>query len=127
MADKENGGERFGDGDLRVLFCIGVTSGFFEAEPEELGTIKAAIEEAFDDLSGRFGVRVLGTMDDDRLLVGTSESWPWVSYILADVPDLHAAHAVTDILRGRAADGYPLWRYLKIEARIGRPLFFGNE
>lgn len=114
-------------GPLRVLFCIGVTSGFFEAPPSEIGTIKEAIEDAFADLKGRFGVEVLGTMDDDRLMVGTGESWPWVSYILADVPSLDAAHAVTNLLRQHSAGEYRLWRYLKIEARIGRPLFFGNE
>lgn len=126
MSDNEQA--RWSDGSpLRVLFCIGVTSGFFEAEPDEIGTVKDAIEEAFADLRGRFGVEVLGTMDDDRLMVGASESWPWVSYILADVPSLDAAHAVTNILRESTAGRYRLWRYLKIEARIGRPLFFGNQ
>lgn len=126
MAGRD-GGAKFGDEPLRVMFCIGVTSGFFEADTDELSTVKESIEEAFADLAGRFGIEVLGTMDDDRLAVGTAESWPWVSYILADVPNLHAAQEVTNILRTNRAGGQLLWRYLKIEARVGRPLFFGNN
>jgi hypothetical protein len=33
---------------------------------------------------------------------------------------------VCGLLREVEADGLPLWRYLKVEARIGRPLFFAE-
>jgi hypothetical protein len=71
---------------------------------------------------------VLGTLDDDRLMVGPSPTWPWTCYILADAPGLDAVAGVCDILRSTDLDsGNKLWRYLKIEARVGRPLFFGNQ
>lgn len=122
-ADERNDG----DEPLRVLFCIGVTDGFFGADASEVGAVKQGIEDAFADLSGRFGVRVLGTMDDDQLMVGSTVAWPWTSYILADAPNLGAVQAVTNIIRSSEAAGHRLWRYLKIEARVGRPLFFGND
>jgi hypothetical protein len=112
---------------LRVLFCFGVTQSFFEAEPARVPAIAKAITEAFADLGGRFGVHVLGTMDDDELMVGASVVWPWTAYVLADVPDLETVANVTNILREAEVDGERLWKYLRVEARVGRPLFFGNE
>ncbi|MGI8864718.1 MAG: hypothetical protein ACR2JH_10030 [Solirubrobacteraceae bacterium] len=115
------------EGTLRVLFCIGVRDPFFEAGPEERQAAFTAIPPAFADLEGRFGIRVMGTMDDDQLMVGPSPSWPWTCYILADAPSIDAVARVCDILRSTDLDsGYKLWRYLKVEARVGRPLFFGN-
>lgn len=113
-------------GQLRVLFCIGVTQSFFDERGDGVGSIVGAIGEAFDDLAGRFGVTVLGTMDDDELMVGSSSSWPWTAYILAEAPDLVAVTGVCNIVREGTVGEYRLWRYLKIEARVGRQLFFGN-
>ena len=112
---------------LRVLFCFGVTQSFFDEEPGRVPTIAAAITEAFDDLAGRFGITVLGTMDDDELMVGSSTTWPWTCYILADAPDLESVTRVTNVLREAEAGGSRLWKYLRVEARVGRPLFFGNR
>lgn len=111
---------------LRVLFCIGVLPAFFDAGGEERHAAMAAIPGAFDDLAGRFGVRVLGTFDDDRLMVGPSSAWPWTSYILADAPGLDAVAAVCDVMRSTEVGDARLWRYLRIEARVGRELFFGT-
>jgi hypothetical protein len=111
---------------LRVLFCLGVTQSFFEQDPAHLPTMIESITEAFADLKGRFGIDVLGTIDDDELMVGHSWSWPWTCYILADCPDLEAVTKVCNIVRETEVDGARLWKYLKIEARVGRKLFFGN-
>ncbi|GAB3480984.1 hypothetical protein [Amycolatopsis cihanbeyliensis] len=116
-----------GRGALRVLFCIGVRDAFFAAEAQERKAVFTAINEAFADLHGRFGVRVLGTMDDDELVVGPADGYPWTAYILADVPDYELVTRVCDIVRSTEVGTAKLWKYLKIEARIGRPLFFGNE
>ncbi len=112
---------------LRVLFCIGVMQNFFEEPQERIRPIIGAISEAFADLGGRFGIKVLGTMDDDELMVGASLSWPWTCYILADAPDVDAVKSVCNIVREGTIGDFRLWRYLRIEARVGRPLFFGNE
>jgi hypothetical protein len=113
-------------GPLRVLFCIGVLPANFDADEATLRLLFDALKQAFGNLKERFGVVVLGTMDDDKLMVGPSTAFPWTSYILADVPDLDAVAAVTNLLRATEVDGHRLWRYLRIEARVGRPLFFGN-
>jgi hypothetical protein len=113
--------------DLRVLFCFGVTQSFFDEDPTKVPTIVEGIQEAFADLGGRFGVRVLGTIDDDELMVGSSSTYPWTAYVLADAPDLQAVNAVCNLVRESEAAGSRLWKYLKVEARVGRPLFFANE
>lgn len=112
---------------LRVLFCIGVQQTFFDEEGAQVPSIAAAITTAFDDLVGRFGLTVLGTMDDDELMVGASPAWPWTAYILADAPDLESVAAVCNIVRTAEVGSHRLWRYLRIEARVGRPLFFANS
>ncbi|WEB44715.1 hypothetical protein MOV08_39155 [Streptomyces yunnanensis] len=114
-------------GPLRTLFCIGVTQDFFAADDALRATVAAAIPPAFDRLGERFGVHVLGTLDDDQLMVGATTAWPWTSYILADVPDLQTASAVCGIVRDTPVGDSRLWRYLRIEARVGRPLFFGTN
>jgi hypothetical protein len=113
--------------DLRVLFCLGISQSFFDADGDERAQVIQAFKDAFDDLSGRFGVTVLGTMDDDEMMVGPSESWPWTCYILADVPDLEAVKAITNLLRECEVGNARLWKYARIEARVGRKLFFGNS
>ncbi len=111
---------------LRVLFCIGVQQTFFEEEASRLPELVPAIKAAFDDLGGRFGLTVIGTLDDDQMMVGNSPNWPWTAYILAEAPDLDAVAAVCNIVRETPIGTYRLWRYLRIEARVGRELFFGN-
>ena len=115
------------EGSLRVLFCFGVTQNFFEEDPATLPMRIEAVGEAFADLGGRFGLKVLGTMDDDELMVGPSSSYPWTAYILADAPSLEAVAAVCNIVREAEVGDSRVWRYLRIEARVGRRLFFGNE
>jgi hypothetical protein len=117
--------ETSGD-QLRVLFCIGVAQTFFEEEGERLSGLITAIREAFDDLGGRFGITVLGTLDDDQTMVGQSPAWPWTAYILADAPSLESVVAVCNLVRETQIGPHRLWRYLRIEARVGRELFFGN-
>ncbi|KOG88887.1 iacB, partial [Streptomyces varsoviensis] len=49
------------------------------------------------------------------------------SYILADVPDVATAAEVCGIVRETPVGESRLWRYLRVEARLGRPLFFGTR
>jgi hypothetical protein len=112
---------------IRVLFCIGVAQTFFEEEASALPELMPVITSAFGDLRGRFGIEVLGTIDDDQVMVGQSSSYPWTAYILADAPSLEAVIGVCNIVRETQVGSHRLWRYLRIEARVGRRLFFGNE
>ena len=112
---------------LRVLFCIGVSQTFFEEEAERVPELITAITEAFEDLHQRFGINVLGTIDDDQLMVGPSPNWPWTAYILADAPSIDAVVGVCNIIREKPIAAHRLWRYMRVEARVGRKLFFGNS
>lgn len=112
---------------LRVLFAFGLTPDFYRADSEHVNAMVAALGSAFEDLAGRFGVRVLGGMDDDQLQVGPSSAWPWTAYVLADAPDLDAVISVCNLVRETPVLESRLWRYIRVEARIGRPLFFARS
>ena len=47
--------------------------------------------------------------------------------VLFDAPDHRAAVAVCGVLREHPVGDAQLWRYLTIQARLGRPLFFGDR
>ena len=114
------------DKTLRVLICLGLTQDFFAAEPAMVPAIMETLKSGFADLEGRFGLRVLGTLDDDETMVGAAPTWPWTCYLLAEAPDRETVTAVCSLIRELKADGVPLWKYLKVEARLGRPLFFAE-
>ncbi|ABQ70525.1 hypothetical protein [Rhizorhabdus wittichii] len=108
---------------IRVLFCIGITQTFFDLPTAGQAEVFAGFAAAFGDLEGRFGLKLLGTLDDDRIQVGQSVGHPFTSYILAEVPDLETIVKVCDQLRQTPVGDYRLWRYARIETRIGRPAF----
>jgi len=87
--DRQEGGAA-----LRVLFCFGALQPFFDLEIDEFPAVMNAIVGAFDDLEGRFGVHVIGTMDDDELVSGPTDTYPWTAYVLADAPSLDAVKRV---------------------------------
>jgi hypothetical protein len=107
---------------LRVLFCCGVTQNFFDLPREQIGTVWQAYGKMLGAIEAMEGVRVLGIMDDDRLVVGQSDGAPWTFYIMADVVDFDTVTAVCNLYRTTAVGEYNLWRYGKIEARVGREL-----
>lgn len=122
VAQKSPGGST-----LRVLFCITVTDEFFKADADARGRVFESCVNGFDDLAGRFGLTVLGTIDDDQLMVGSTGGRSRTAYILADAPDLTQVVEVCNLIRSTKVGEDMLWKYLGIEARLGRPLFFGNE
>jgi hypothetical protein len=62
------------------------------------------------------------TIDDDQTMVGTSPNgWPWTFYILAEVPDRETV-AACNLFRTIEVGEHRLWRYMRVEARIGREL-----
>lgn len=131
MTDVATGGTRVTIAkreSVRVLFAIGVLPPFYEADDDEVRGLFDTLIEVYADLGGRYGATVLGTFDDYLLSVGPSRSWPWTSYLLADLPDVDTAIALCNLVRTtRHPNGHKLWHYLRVEARIGTRLFFGNE
>lgn len=112
---------------VRALLCFGVTQSWFDADPAILPSVAAAMKEAFAGLQGKFGVEVLGTLDDDQTMVGATAGWPWTAYILVRAPDREAVAALCDLLRTTEAGGERIWKYVKIEARLGHSFFMGES
>jgi hypothetical protein len=109
-----------------TLFCFGVLPAFYEADAATRKEVFEVLVSSYSNLGERFGVKVLGTMDDDRWVVGPTFGWPWTCYILAEVPNHDAVTAVCNILRDFRVGESLLWKFMKVEARTGRELFFGN-
>jgi len=108
---------------LRVLFCGAVTQNFFDLPAAEIGSVWQATGALLTALRDLPGVVILGTMDDDQTMVGPSPSgWPWTFYILADVPDYATAVAACNLFRVTPVGEHRIWRYMRVEARIGREL-----
>jgi len=107
---------------LRVLFCIGITQNFFDLPTGKGIDVWKGFSAMLRALSQLPGVNVLGTIDDDRLMVGPSTTSPWTVYIMADVPDHDTVVAACNLFRTTPVGEYSLWRYAKVEARVGRAL-----
>ncbi|CAM5786009.1 IacB protein [Castellaniella caeni] len=109
---------------LRVLFCIGINQNFMDAPAQEKKDVWQATLTMLRGIRDLPGVTVLGNMDDDRIMVGPSQQFPWTTYVLADVPDFDTTVAACNLFRvtpvGTAGDC--LWKYARVEARIGREL-----
>lgn len=114
------------DTPLRVLFCIGINQNFFDL-PEDgvaAGDVWTAFVALMDGIKGLPGVDFIGDIDDDSHMVGPSDGWPWTCYLLCDVDSQETVRQACDFLRSTPVGDSPwkLWKYAKIEARIGRAL-----
>ena len=107
---------------LRVLFCIGVNQNFFDATPAEAKQVWGAFGVMMKGMEETPGIRVIGNMDDDQLMVGPSTTAPWTTYVLADADSLENVAAVCNLFRTTPVGESKLWKYSKIEARVGREL-----
>ena len=108
---------------LRVLFCGAVLQNFFDLPAAEIGTVWRATGDMLKGIRDLPGVTILGTLDDDETMVGTSPNgWPWTFYILADLPDRAAVVAACNLFRTVEVGEHRLWKYIRVEARIGREL-----
>ncbi|RAU52879.1 IacB protein [Pseudocitrobacter sp. RIT415] len=111
---------------LRVLFCIGVNQNFFDATPVEAKQVWGAFGVMMKGMEETPGIRVIGNMDDDQLMVGPSTTAPWTTYVLADADTLESVAAVCNLFRTTPVGESKLWKYCKIEARVGRELIIQN-
>ncbi|PZU10771.1 hypothetical protein [Sphingomonas sp.] len=108
---------------LRALLCGAVTQNFFDLPADAIGPVWQATGEMLKGVRDLPGVKILGTLDDDELMVGTSPNgWPWTFYIMADMPDHATVVAACNLFRTTAVGEHLLWKYMRVEARIGRDL-----
>jgi hypothetical protein len=109
---------------LRVLLCLVATQSYYDAEPEEQEKVKAALREGFGLLDERFDIRLLGGFDDDLLSHGATHLPHYRAYILLDTANLNTVVNLCRVVKETRVGPYCLWRYLGIDARIGRRLPF---
>ena len=101
----------------RVLVLVASTEGWYAASD-------AARAGALNLLSGLLdraaasGARLVGSFDDDLFATGQPQSLAYSIYVLYDVDDLAVIVQLTHDLRTSV-----LGHMLRLEARIGRPLF----
>ena len=108
---------------IRALFCAAVLQNFFDLPGAEIPLVLKATGQLLQKVGSMPGVTVLGTFDDDETMVGTSPNgWPWTFYILADIPDRDTAVAICNLFRTSEVGEYRLWKYMRVEARLGREL-----
>lgn len=113
---------------LRVLFCMGINQNFFDLPKADIGTVWTAFAGMLRAMEDMDGVDVLGNMDDDAHVVGPTDGWPWTCYVLADVRDQETVKAACNLFRTTMVDEeHALWRYAKIEARMGRALTIRDD
>ncbi|MCR8695165.1 hypothetical protein [Rhodococcus rhodochrous] len=112
---------------LRTLFCIGNNQNFFDLPKAEIGPVWVGISTMLSDLKRMDGVDIIGTFDDDAHMVGPSDGWPWTCYVLADVKDQETVKNACNLLRTNMIGEFALWRYFKIEARMGRELTIRDD
>jgi hypothetical protein len=111
---------------LRVLLCFGVNQNFFDLPSGGISTgdVWKATVSLLDQLRTLSGLTYIGDIDDDAHMVGPSSGWPWTFYVLADADTAETVTAACNLLRTTpVGDGEArLWRFVKVEARTGRPL-----
>ncbi|MEM7542289.1 MAG: hypothetical protein AAF384_12005 [Pseudomonadota bacterium] len=117
---------------IRTLFCIAVVQDFFALPASEIGKVWQAFGQMMARIDAMEGVEILGTLDDDETMVGTSPAgFPFTAYIMADMPDRDSVVAACNLFRTIEIDEYRLWKYVRVEARMGRaleiPALYAND
>lgn len=110
---------------IRTLFCIAVQQNFFDLPFSQIGPVWKAFGSMMKGISELPGVKILGMLDDDETMVGTSPTgFPWTAYIMADVPDRETVRLACNLFRTTPVGDSDerLWKYCRVEARMGRAL-----
>lgn len=119
-----NDGMRYADStsQKRVIMLGAMTPAYYNiAADEERARVIARFRKLVEDWQ-ELGARLVGTLDDDLFMVGEPGSTRHTFYLLFDIDDFQV---VTDMIhRIRATvDGIRMDRYVRFEARVGRPFF----
>ena len=100
----------------RVLVLAASTDGWYSADAEDRGRVLEALDGLFRRANAN-GARLVASFDDDLFATGQPSSLPYSIYALYDVDDLTVIVTMVHELR------VELGQMLRLEARIGRPLF----
>ena len=105
----------------RVLVLAASTAGWYDAAAEDrahgLDLFARLLQRAAAD-----GARLVGSFDDDLFATGQPLSLPYSIYALYDVDDLAVIVRMVHDLRTSE-----LGNMLRLEVRVGRPLFLLDD
>jgi hypothetical protein len=106
----------------RAILLGAMTSTYYEIVTDEerarvIARLRALVEE-WQDL----GARVVATLDDDLFMVGDPGARGFTFYLMFDVDDPQIVVEMIQRIR-EPVDGIRMDRYVRFEARVGRPFF----
>lgn len=106
----------------RAILLGAATNGWFEASDEDRRQkVLPRFRQMLEEWKG-MGAKVLATLDDDLFMVGQPGAPDFTWYLIFEIPSLEALAAMIQGVR-KTVDGVRLDRYIRIEARLGRPFF----
>jgi hypothetical protein len=110
------------DTPLRAVLLGAMTGAWYEATEDDRRTrILPRFAELMDEWR-EIGADVLATVDDDLLMVGDPRSTGTTFYVIIEVRDLQDVVRMIQRIR-EDVNGVRLDRYMRWEARVGRPFF----
>jgi hypothetical protein len=113
-------------GRHRILMLGGGLPAYFEASEQEkrdvfLPRFRALLAE-WEEL----GAKVIASFCDDVHQVGPVSATSWAWYLIFEVDDLDTVAKMIERVRTEV-DGVRLDRYVRFEARVGRPFWAREE
>jgi hypothetical protein len=107
---------------LRVVLLGAAMTGWFEApDQERREKVLPRMKQMFKQWE-EMGAKVVATVDDDLFMVGPPGAPDFTWYLIFEIPDMDTVAGMLHHVR-TTVDGVRLDRYIRIEARIGRPFF----
>lgn len=110
----------------RVMLCGAPLESFFSASEEEKGDRFMPRFVAVLAEWEAIGARVVASFCDDVLMVAPPGTVDFSWYLIFEVDDLDVVAAMINAVRTKV-DGVRLDRYVRFEARIGRPFWAREE
>ncbi len=106
----------------RAMFLGAMTSEYYRIRSDGE---RASVLRRFDQMVEEWkqlGARVVGTFDDDLLMVGEPGSPRFTFYLLFQIADVDVVTQMIQRVR-EEVDGVRMDRFVRFEAHVGRPFF----
>jgi hypothetical protein len=107
---------------VRVMILASASAAWYDTTDAER---REAVLPRFREILSswaRSGARLIGSFDDDFFMVGTPTSLPNSMYMLYEIDDVSRVVDMLHMLR-QTERGVRLDKYIRMEARLGRPVY----
>jgi hypothetical protein len=106
----------------RALLLGAMTSAYYEiVDDAERAKVIQRFRQLVEEWQG-LGARLVATLDDDLFMVGQPAGPGFTFYLMFDVDDPQIVVEMIQRIR-EPVDGIRMDRYVRFEARVGRPFF----